>query len=298
MGATCCVGEREVQTGQCESETANGIPPQSTSGIATGEVCDDTVCNISQDDAFDAQVHELMAIVRATLGDRWTPWLQEWCTLQRMQVYLHGRQGNVKAAADLVSKALIWRQQNQDLLTGLRHPRWQGDMRIIAQGDSGHPLLYASHRFQTESYNQEDMVEHAAMVLEACQSSESLDVVLDLKDFQLRYNLDPRGAIQAAQLLKYAYRDSLRNVLIIDAPFALNAFWMLVKPTLPQGTQRKVHFLSLERAVLQIKQLQGSCSAIVLQTVMKSNREGPGAPGAVPKAFPSEVSLRAKKQRE
>lgn len=141
---------------------------------------------------------------------------------------------------------------------------------------SGHPLLYASHRFQTESYNQEeqheqsstsyietkstnqplncvdvvsilqvscfctrssgdsylclhymvrdwvsevlvpkrvfierilfqqtsfendslgssslmwlsqDMVEHAAMVLEACQSSESLDVVLDLKDFQLR----------------------------------------------------------------------------------------------------------------
>jgi len=53
---------------------------------------------VPQDDAFDAQVHELMAIVRATLGDRWTPWLQEWCTLQRMQVYLHGRQGNVKAA--------------------------------------------------------------------------------------------------------------------------------------------------------------------------------------------------------
>lgn len=143
---------------------------------------------------------------------------------------------------------------------------------------SGHPLLYASHRFQTQSYNQEeqheqgstsfietkstneplncvdvvtilqtscfgtrssgdyylclhymvrnwvskalipkrvllerilfqqisfendslgssslmwlsqDMVEHAAMVLEACQSSESLDVVLDLKDFQLRHS--------------------------------------------------------------------------------------------------------------
>ena len=34
----------------------------------------------------------------------------------------------------------------------------------------------------------QDMVEHAAVVLEACQSSESVDVVLDLKDFQLRHS--------------------------------------------------------------------------------------------------------------
>ena len=38
---------------------------------------------------------------------------------------------------------------------------------MLAVGDTGHPLIVASHRFQTQSYNQQDMVEHSAMVMEA-----------------------------------------------------------------------------------------------------------------------------------
>ena len=36
---------------------------------------------------------------------------------------------------------------------------------------------------------------------------------------------------------------------IVDAPSALNVVWSLVKPTLPEGTQRKVVFVSADRAL-------------------------------------------------
>ena len=62
------------------------------------------------------------------------------------------------------------------------------------------------------------MVEHAAVVLETAvkmmpQHVHQLDAVLDLKHFQLRYNLDPRGVIGAGELLKYAFRDVLRSIM-------------------------------------------------------------------------------------
>ncbi|CAK9010405.1 Random slug protein 5 [Durusdinium trenchii] len=181
-------------------------------------------------------------------------WQKEWCTPFRVSLYLRGRNGDVMAAGKLVAKALEWRRQHWDLLTGQRTPIWQGDMRILCQGGSGHPLLYTSHRFQTQSYNQRDMVEHAAVVLETAvkmmpQHVHQLDAVLDLKHFQLRYNLDPRGVIGAGELLKYAFRDVLRSIMIVDAPAALSVLWSLVKPTLPEGTQRKVVFLPAEKAL-------------------------------------------------
>lgn len=89
-------------------------------------------------------------------------------------------------------------------------------------------------------------------ICEHLQNSQGFSIAdSDFWTFGRGYNLDPRGAIQAAQLLKYAYRDSLRNVLIVDAPLALNAFWMLVKPTLPQGTQRKVGRETPSEALIQ-----------------------------------------------
>ena len=151
-------------------------------------------------------------------------WQTAWCTPFRVSIYLRGRHGDVGAAGGLLVKALRWRGQQEDLLIGKRFPRWQGDMRIVCQGQGGHPLLYTSHRFQTQSYNQQDMVEHAAVVLETAvdmmpEGIHQLDAILDLKHFQLRYNLDPRGAIGAAELLKHVFRDVLRSILLPGCPF-------------------------------------------------------------------------------
>ena len=127
----------------------------------------------------------------------------------------------------------------------------------------------------------------------------------------LLWALFPCWAILLAIFIYKVFEHEQENRIIDNALIIRTSMWLYIilycmlaffksQFSLWDGayTAHQVHFLSSERAVLQIKQLQGSCSAIVLQTVMKSNREGPGAPGAVPKAFPSEVSLRAKKQRE
>ena len=37
---------------------------------------------------------------------------------------------------------------------------------MLAVGDTGHPLIFASYRFQTQSYHQQTFVEHVAMILE------------------------------------------------------------------------------------------------------------------------------------
>ena len=56
----------------------------------------------------------------------------------------------------------------------------------------------------------------------------------------LGYNLDPRGVLHASELLRYAFREALRTVLLVDAPVTLATLWAVVKPHLPQGTQGKV----------------------------------------------------------
>ena len=92
-----------------------------------------------------------------------------------VSTFLRGRHGDVAAAAQILAQALFWREQYQerafrasvsaccwvsnskhsfrkmsqalssscqDILTGRRAPKWQGDLRILAQGQRGHPLLY------------------------------------------------------------------------------------------------------------------------------------------------------------
>ena len=170
-------------------------------------------------DQSEEQINSVVVFAQRTLGlATLSDWQKAWCTPSRMSIFLRGRKGDVEAAGKLVAQALQWRDQHQALLTGKCIPRWQGDMRLLCQGHAGHPLLYASHRFQTESYNPQDMVEHAAVVLETAvrimpPSVHQIDAVFDLKHFQIRYNLDPRGAIAAAELLKYAFRDVLRCIL-------------------------------------------------------------------------------------
>ena len=107
-----------------------------------------------------------------------------------------------------------------------------------------------------------------------------------MKHFQLRYNLDPRGLLQTAELLKHVYRDALRQVLVIGCPWAFSSMWGLLKKVLPAKTASKIRFLTAEQAVSVVKQHHGAKAAERLKAVISANH-GPG-PGAIPR-FPSEV---------
>ena len=64
----------------------------------------------------------------------------------------------------------------------------------------------------------------------------------------MRCNLDPRGLLHSAELLKHVYRDVLRQILVIGCPWAFNSMWGLLKNVLPAKTASKVRFITFEQA--------------------------------------------------
>lgn len=54
-----------------------------------------------------------------------------------------GLRGSQDSAVASLSTALCWRKKHRSVLTGARVPSWQGDMRVVARGESGHPVTHS-----------------------------------------------------------------------------------------------------------------------------------------------------------
>lgn len=225
-------------------------------------------------------------------GGIMSDWLREWCTFDRALLYLRGRKGNVEKAADILAKALIWRQEHEDILNGARVPRWTGDMRVLALGEMGHPIVYACTGNKAGDARATDEIEHAAAVLEAAAGLmapdvSSLDAVFDCHGFLLTNFLDPRPAVALAEMLKHPYRGILRTGVIIDAPWSFSAVWNVFYPVLPTATRDKIKFLTHGEASEYLQCLVGVDAATALDLVMAGNRSVEG--GVAPTSLPSEA---------
>ncbi|CAE7659613.1 unnamed protein product [Symbiodinium sp. CCMP2456] len=167
-------------------------------------------------------------------------WLRGWCTDEVLRMFLGA--SSKESAVKSLAAALNWRRRYKDVLTGLRTPCWQGDMRVVARGVSGHPVIFMSMQHQPSKSNGISTAEHLAVVLEAAVCSakgtpRSFDVVCDCRGFQLSKNLDPRPAVSAMEMLKHAYRGRMRRAFLVGAPAAFGGFWKLLKGLLPKPTQ-------------------------------------------------------------
>lgn len=239
----------------------------------------------------DAQIAEVLRMAEETVGGL-SDWQRSFCTPEVLRRYLNGRKGDPCAAAEILAKSLIWREQYKDVLTGSRLPKWQGDFRLLSQSEDGHPLLYLCCQHQTRAFNVSDTLEHVAAVLETAvktmpKSVQQMDVVVDCHGFCLRYNMDPRVVIGIAELLRQPYRDRLRVVMMVDAPMMIQPVWSIVYPLLPPATQKKFRFLNADEAALALKELGKDCASTVWQ-VMQSNRGLRGLKPSKPR-MPSEL---------
>ncbi|CAE7414108.1 unnamed protein product [Symbiodinium natans] len=96
-------------------------------------------------------------------------WLRSWCTDEVLCTFL-GASSKESAVASLAT-ALKWRRRYKDILTGSRAPCWQGDMRVVARGAAGHPVIFMSMQHQPPKSSSVDTSEHMAAVLEAAVSA-------------------------------------------------------------------------------------------------------------------------------
>jgi len=199
----------------------------------------------------------------------------------------------VEAAGEILAKALYWREEHKDLLTGARPPVWQGDLRILTRGVHGHPVAYLCFRHQPLSPSVQSALDHAAVVLEAAMQAmsggvQTFDAVIDCHGFRLLSNLDPRALIGLLEMVKQPYRDRLRTVLIVDAPLGFAPLWQLIAGALPEATRKKIRFTDAAGAAVQLGELDGPVAGQILEQVMARNRDQIG-PGALPKKLPSEL---------
>jgi len=221
-----------------------------------------------------------------------TEWQESWCTPEIGALYLRSRGGDVHRAAEGLAYALQWREERREVLVGERIPEWQGDMRVLARGLSGHPIIYTCFRHQPPKSSVEDTVEHFGVVLEAAclamrKDALTFDMVLDCHGFRLARNLDPRPTVALTEMLKHPFKGRLRAGFIVEAPLAFNAMWKVGARAMSETTRQKMRFVTKQEALAELKISGGDVAALTVERVMEGNRTS-GGPAISPRQ-PSEI---------
>lgn len=221
-----------------------------------------------------------------------TEWQESWCTPEIGALYLRSRSGDIDRAAEGLAYALQWREERREVLVGERIPEWQGDMRVLARGVSGHPIIYTCFRHQPPKPSVEDTVEHFGVVLEAAclamrKDALTFDMVLDCHGFRLGRNLDPRPTVALTEMLKHPFKGRLRVGFIVEAPLAFNAMWKVGARAMSEVTRQKMRFVTKQEALAELKISGGDVAALKVERVMEGNRTSGGP--AISLRQPSEI---------
>lgn len=235
---------------------------------------------------------EVIAMAEQLLPEgRMSTWQRSWCTPDTVDIYLNGRKGDINKAAEILAKALAWRQEHECILSGKRVPKWAGDMRVAARASTGQPICYMCTKNQPSGPKTADVVEHFAVVLETAVQSMQGDatgiiVVSDLHGFSLRQHLSPRPAMALAQMLQQPYRDRLHMGILVDAPGSFHSLWKLFSAAVSETTRNKIQFMSRAEAAERFPQLLGPSASEKIMSIMDANRMNGPAPEM---QIPSEV---------
>jgi len=248
--------------------------------------------NLEVFNANDPRLAETVELASQLLPcQEMTPWQRAWCTTANVARYLRGRNGDPHEAARILAQALLWRQDFEAVLSGSRVPRWQGDLRVVARGHSGHTIVYGSFRHMPVDKSSPDAIDHMVAVLEAWHlglrhSATQGDVILDCHGFRLSHTLQPALLAAGLRAIQQPFRDCLRSMVVVEAPRSFQVLWRLVAPLMRPATARKIQFLSCKAAVQWAHSHHGAVAAGTVESIIRLNRI---AEGSVPTKFPSEI---------
>mmetsp|Transcript_92427 Transcript_92427/g.249354 ORF Transcript_92427/g.249354 Transcript_92427/m.249354 type:complete len:360 (-) Transcript_92427:426-1505(-) len=227
-------------------------------------------------------------------GGQMTRWQHDWCTAENVRRYFHGRHGNPLAAAGILAQALQWREEYREVLSGEREPVWQTDLRVLARGEDGVPIIYGCfrHNVSATASTTQHIFDHMAAVMEAASREKrygatNADTILDCHGYRMVDNLNPAPMLHLMKMANQPYRDGLRTAIVIDAPTSFYMLWRAAQPFLSEKTKSKVRFVSQAEAVQLIASTSGAKAAATVKKVMALNRAAKGCKGS---RFPSELS--------
>jgi hypothetical protein len=227
-------------------------------------------------------------------GGALNEWQEQWCTPETVAIYLRGRMGDPGRAGEILARALDWRERYRHILTEAKQPKWNGDLRVVARGQDGHPVIYLCMRNAPPFSEKVAVIEHAAAVFEAAvrlmeNSANQIDVVVDCHGFSLINAPNPALLLDFLDMLKDPYRDRLRRVLVVEAPAAIGALWKVAKRVLPKATLRKVLWVNSTQLDTELERNSGPPVVEAVRRAMACNRNTSKA-DTCKMRFPSEVS--------
>lgn len=225
-------------------------------------------------------------------GGRASDWQADWCTQTLVQMHLDSKGGDVEKASETLAEALRVRDQFRDVLSFVRQPVWQGDIRVLARDESGHTCVYFCMKNQVDHPDNRATIEGIALVLEVAVrqlrgEAKTFDVVCDCHGLRLSRNLDPRPSIGFAALLKHVFRDRLRLGVVVDPGAVFHTMWRAFAPALPARTREKIVLAPAPEALRRLGEVAGRPVRDAVAGQMEANR-APG-PSTQPIRQPTEL---------
>lgn len=168
----------------------------------------------------------------------------------RLKRFLRARDGNIKAAADLLKLDIEWRASRPvpppppsfaDRLA-------QRKAYFHLKSKSGMPLIVVIPGRHKNTEPVEENIAYAIYLFELAISSMAPDVerimiIIDFEGFGMSC-LDYPFLRQAISILQNDYPERLGCVCLLDPPFIFRAAWAVIRPWLDEKTRNKVQFLS------------------------------------------------------
>merc|ERR1712039_451221 len=183
----------------------------------------------------------------------------------------------------------------REVLSGERVPKWQTDLRVLARGETGYPIIYGCfrHNVPATQSTTKHIVEHMAAVMEAAAKAAvrsgvfAADNIMDCHGYRMADNLNPAPLLALMRMCNQPYRDGLRTAIVVDAPQSFQLLWRAAKPLLSEKTKQKIRFLSREETFQPLIKLNGLQAAQAVDRVMRLNRSAEGCRSS---NFPSELN--------
>lgn len=201
------------------------------------------------------------------------PELNDWTNEETVHRMLRAANGEPMVAAEILMKAIEARVRMRDMFLTMRC-KVTSDMRVIGRDCLDRPAIYLCARNQKAPLR--EMIPQMCLAYEAATQLSKEDgqfvLIADMHRFAPSMNMDPWAFKNLADNFGTVFADRLNSILIVDFSMIAQTAWKLLKPFLSERTQKKINFVSGDRAREVINERFRGPTAERILSALKINR--------------------------
>lgn len=210
--------------------------------------------------------------------------LTKWLSESDGMRMLTATEGDFELAKEKLKQACHWREST---LKGWINTCTESEMRVIAVGHEGRPVLFHCAAFQKSGDN---LPAHWAVMWDLAlrragdepgKRPRQMDIVVDCHGFQLMINLYFSPYLKLAPAMDSYFAERIHRFYLVDFPLAAKFLWIAGQPFVPPKTKKKIIFVNrntpgqLEELIQDVGKDEGMRGMLQnLFAMCKSSRAG------------------------